>query len=64
MLKESDKDGHGIMFTYPESINGIDELREVFKGQTYPAAEKLPHQLVTLPIHSYVSQKDKKKSPI
>jgi len=30
----------------------------VFKGQSYPAAEKLPHQLVTLPIHSYVSQKD------
>jgi len=33
----------------------------VFKGQSYPAAEKLSHQLVTLPIHSYVSQTDIKK---
>ena len=58
ILKESDNKGHGIMFTYPDSINGIDELREVFKGQTYPVAEKLPQQLLTLPIHPYVSQKD------
>ncbi len=58
ILKESDNNGHGIMFTYPDSINGIDELREVFKGRTYPVAEKLPQQLLTLPIHRYVSQKD------
>jgi hypothetical protein len=61
ILKVSEKKGLGVMLTYPDSINGIDELREVFRGQTFPAAEKLPHQLVTFPIHPYVSQKDIKK---
>jgi hypothetical protein len=46
---------------YPASVNGIDELKEMLREQTHPAAEKLPHQLVTLPIHSYVSQRDIKK---
>jgi len=61
MLKSSQNEGLGIMPTYPDSINGINELRDVFKGQIFPAAEKLPHQLITLPIHPYVSPKDIKK---
>ena len=61
MLKSSQAEGLGIMPTYPDSINGINELRDVFMGQIFPAAEKLPHQLATLPIHPYVSHKDIKK---
>jgi perosamine synthetase len=61
LLKRSEKNGDGVMFTYPTSINGIDELQEVFQGQTFPAAEKLPHQLLTIPVHPYVSPEDKKK---
>ena len=61
ILNESDTNGLGIMFTYPDPIDGIPELRAVLKGQSCPTAKKLPHQLVTLPIHPYVSQKDIKK---
>jgi len=61
ILKSSQTEGLGIMPTYPESINGINELRDVFMGQIFPGAEKLPHQLITLPIHPYVSHKDIKK---
>ena len=49
------------MFTYPSSVNHINELSQVSKGQSHPAVEQLPHQLVTLPIHPYISQKDIKR---
>jgi dTDP-4-amino-4,6-dideoxygalactose transaminase len=61
ILEESDKNGHGIMLTYPDSINGIDELIELFKGQNFPAAKNLPHQLLTLPVHPYVKRQDMEK---
>ena len=58
MLKASEKSGLGVMFTYPGTVNEIDELMNTFKGESYPAAEKLPRQLLTLPVHPYISQKD------
>ena len=57
-LKVSEKQGLGVMLTYPDSINGIDELKEEYTGQTYPVAEKLVRQLLTLPVHPYVSRND------
>lgn len=60
-LKLSEKAGLGIMFTYPGAVNGIKDLREAFQGQSFPIAEKLPRQLLTLPVHLYVSSEDKKK---
>jgi len=60
-LEISEKKGLGVMLTYPASINGIAELKEMFLGQNFPAAEKLPHQLVTLPVHPYVTPKDKER---
>ena len=61
ILNESDTNGLGIMFTYPDSIDSIPELKAALKGQSCPTAKKLPHQLVTLPIHPYVSKKDIRK---
>jgi dTDP-4-amino-4,6-dideoxygalactose transaminase len=61
ILRESDKNGNGVMFTYPTSINLIDELTGMFEGLNYPVAEKLPGQLLTLPIHPHVTGKDIKK---
>jgi hypothetical protein len=46
------------MFTYPDSIDGISELKAALKGQSCPTAKKLTYQLVTFPIHPYVLQKD------
>ena len=56
---ESEKKGLGIMFTYPDSIDGIRELKANFKGQDFPMAKELANNLITLPIHPFVSQKDK-----
>jgi len=58
ILLKSKDNGLGIIFTYPDSINGIDELREMFNGQVYTAAEKLPRQLITFPVHPFISKKD------
>jgi dTDP-4-amino-4,6-dideoxygalactose transaminase len=60
ILLESDRRGLGIMFTYPNSIDGIEELKGVFQGVDFPAAKKTAQNLITLPIHAFVSQKDKK----
>lgn len=59
LLRESERMGLGIMFTYPNSIDGIQELRDNFQGLDYPVAKEIAHQMVTLPIHLFVSQKDK-----
>jgi dTDP-4-amino-4,6-dideoxygalactose transaminase len=61
LLRGSNSRGLGIMFTYPDSINAIPELKSVLKDTSCPVAAKLPHQIVTLPIHSFVAQKDIKK---
>jgi dTDP-4-amino-4,6-dideoxygalactose transaminase len=59
LLKSSDRMGLGIMFTYPNSIDGIQELKADFNRQNFPAAKIIAHQLITLPIHPFVSEKDK-----
>ena len=50
--------GLGIMHTYPDSINGIQELKEEFNGQNFPVAKILAKNLVTLPVHPLVSEQD------
>jgi dTDP-4-amino-4,6-dideoxygalactose transaminase len=61
LLQESDRTGLGIMPTYPDSINGITELRESFHGQMFPTAKKIARELVTLPVHPFLSHKDKQE---
>lgn len=64
ILENSNKMGLGIMFTYPDAVNGIEELKNEFKDQNYPGAKELATNLITLPTHSFVSQKDIKKISI
>ena len=61
ILEKSNKMGLGIMFTYPDSVNGIEDLKNEFKDQNYPGAKELAKNLITLPTHSFVSQKDIEK---
>ncbi|MDY6973233.1 MAG: DegT/DnrJ/EryC1/StrS family aminotransferase [Thermodesulfobacteriota bacterium] len=61
ILKESNDRGLGIMPTYPDSINGIRDLANGFEGQHFPAAKKRAKELITLPIHPFVTKKDMSK---
>ncbi|MDZ7697293.1 MAG: DegT/DnrJ/EryC1/StrS family aminotransferase [Deltaproteobacteria bacterium] len=58
ILKQSEIKGLGIMPTYPDTINGIEELRNMFAGQEFPVAKKYSQQLITLPVHPFVKKTD------
>ena len=53
--------GLGIMFTYPDAVSCIKELKKEFNGQNFPAAKDLANKLITLPVHPFVSQLDKRR---
>lgn len=61
LVADSDQQGLGIAFSYPDAICEIPELASHFAGQDYPAARKLAHMLLTLPVHEYVSRNDQIK---
>ena len=61
ILQTSAKQGLGIMPTYPDSINGINELKNQFEGQNFPAAKEYANNLITLPVHQFISHNDKTK---
>jgi dTDP-4-amino-4,6-dideoxygalactose transaminase len=61
ILNESEKQGLGIMPGYPDSINHVNELKDQFREESYPAAEQTARTLITLPVHPYVKDKDIKK---
>jgi dTDP-4-amino-4,6-dideoxygalactose transaminase len=61
ILSQSEQKGLGIMPTYPDSINGIPALRDIFSTQQFPVAKQYSQQLITLPVHPYVSKRDRTK---
>ena len=58
LLQESAKKGAGVMPAYPDSINRLSELRGQIPTEAFPIAERCAIELVTLPTHDYVTQKD------
>jgi len=61
-LAASEKQGLGIMPTYPEPINnGIPQGGIVCGGEGYPVAEKVSKRLITLPVHEMMRERDRKK---
>jgi dTDP-4-amino-4,6-dideoxygalactose transaminase len=59
LLKAGSRLGLGIAPGYPDSIDGIVELHDDFRGQSYPQAKGLANRLVTLPLHPLLSAKDR-----
>ncbi len=66
----SDKKGLGIMYTYPDSIDGVPDINNIFnselksensKKSAFPLAKQFAQQIITLPVHPHVSQKDMEK---
>jgi dTDP-4-amino-4,6-dideoxygalactose transaminase len=59
LINVSEKKGLGIMPSYPNSIDNIND--SVFKhdGQTFPGAMKCASQLVTFPVHGFVTAQDR-----
>jgi dTDP-4-amino-4,6-dideoxygalactose transaminase len=52
--------GLGVTVAYPTPINEIPELAAAFDGQRFPSAARLSAQLLTLPTHHWLSERDKR----
>jgi perosamine synthetase len=61
LLKSSKRKGLGMMPSYPAPVNSIPELKQYFEYQNFPAASRLASGLITLPVHSYVTQRDRRE---
>lgn len=58
ILRKSGRLGLGISDGYPDSIDGICELRGLCGGKSFPVAKDIAQRLVTLPVHPYVNEID------
>lgn len=54
--------GLGISCMYPRPLNEIEEIKEHFSNRSFPSAKMLSEQLITLPTHHFVSEKDIKRA--
>lgn len=59
-LRKSEKMGLGISDGYPDSIDGIDELRNLLAVTTFPVAKDIAERIVTLPVHPFVNDSEMK----
>jgi perosamine synthetase len=59
ILRKSNHLGLGIMPSYPDTINRIQELKADFCGLEFPVAKEYASKLITLPVHPFVSQYDR-----
>jgi dTDP-4-amino-4,6-dideoxygalactose transaminase len=58
LLQESARRGRGVMPAYPGSINQIPQLNGALAAQSLPVAESCAREIVTLPTHGYLTEKD------
>jgi dTDP-4-amino-4,6-dideoxygalactose transaminase len=58
LLHESARRGRGVMPSYPGSVNHIPQLNGTLPAQSLPIAESCAREIVTLPTHGYLTEKD------
>jgi perosamine synthetase len=52
--------GLGLSLAYPAAVNEIPEMRAAVNGRQFPSARRLAANLVTLPTHEWLLDKDKR----
>jgi perosamine synthetase len=53
--------GLGTSRMYPTAINQVSELRDRFRGVSFPSAEAVAARILTLPTHELVSARDRQE---
>ena len=61
LMKKNLDFGLGLAWTYPDAIHGISYFRDQFKGKDFPKARQATQELLTLPIHGFLTPSDRKK---
>lgn len=59
LLALSRQKGLGLSLMYPTPINEIEELKEQFRGSSYPVAKEVSLKLLAIPTHSLLMQHDR-----
>jgi perosamine synthetase len=58
LLEASASQGLGISLTYPDAVDGIPLFREAPWHGSFPQARKIAREIVTLPIHPLLTERD------
>ena len=61
LMQRSARVGLGVARTYPDAIHRIPELTRHFAGQEFPSARRAANEILTLPVHGFVTEKDRKR---
>ena len=61
LMKKNLYFGLGLAWTYPDAIHEISYFRDQFKGKDFPKARQATQELLTLPIHGFLTPSDRKK---
>ena len=48
----------GLSILYPNSVNKIKEISNLFNGRDYPRASSVADQIITIPTHQFVKEED------
>jgi len=59
ILDLSNQKGLGIMPGYPDSIDAVPALGGFFPDKDFPVAKQYARQIITLPVHPYVTKSDR-----
>lgn len=51
--------GLGMSMMYPTAINEIEEIKNIFIGQSFPSADKVSKTLLAVPTHCYIKDRDR-----
>jgi dTDP-4-amino-4,6-dideoxygalactose transaminase len=55
----SEAHGLGLSVAYPTAVDEIPEIRAVVNGQQFPSAKRVAANLLTVPTHQWLTDKDK-----
>jgi len=58
ILESGTRTGSGVSIAYPDALCDVVELAGMFENQKFPAAKKHARDLITLPVHVFVSNND------
>jgi len=60
IYSRSERQGLGLSVAYPTPINEIPEISVAFNGRRFPSAQRVAEHLLTIPIHHWLSENDKR----
>jgi perosamine synthetase len=61
LLCTARRKGLGISRMYPSSVDEIEEIRNWFRGRTFPRSRDIAGRIVTIPTHHLLSEEDRRR---